>query len=171
MTQRTEPAEQTQPPEPTQPPEWIQPPESTGSADRTGSPAAPDCLRDRPRPGLLGRLAAKLTKSESELEAEELQHDTDRLGATPISSLADRQTANICGAVRSVTLRPRVNVPALLAELYDGSQALNLVWLGRRSIGGIEPGTFLRVHGRVTHCRGVPTIFNPVYEIVPGRGH
>ena len=47
------------------------------------------------------------------------------------------------GTVRSVTLRPRVNVPALVVDLYDGSQALNLVWLGRRTIGGIEPGTYL----------------------------
>jgi len=127
--------------------------------------------KERQRPGLLGRLTAKLTKSEAELEAEGLQHDTDRLGATPISKLADRQTADVCGSVRCVTLRPRVNVPALVVEIYDGSQSLNLVWLGRRSIGGIEPGTFLRVHGRVSYRRGVPTIFNPVYEIVPSRGH
>jgi hypothetical protein len=131
----------------------------------------PDIAQGRRRPGLIGRMTAKLTKSEAEIEAEELQEDTDRLGATPICNLADRETAHVCGAVRSVTLRPRVNVPALVVELYDGSQTLNLVWLGRRSIGGIEPGTYLRVQGRVTYRRGVPTIFNPVYDIVPSRGH
>lgn len=138
---------------------------------RTGGSTAAPRGQERERPGLLGRIAARLTKSEAEIEAEELQEDTDRLGATPIRQLADRQQADVCGAVRSVTLRPRVTVPALVVELYDGSRALNLVWLGRRSIGGIEPGTFLRAHGRVTYQRGTPTIFNPVYEIVPDRGH
>ena len=56
-------------------------------------------------------------------------------------------------------------------SFYDGSRTINLVWLGRRTIGGIEPGTYVRATGRVTTMRGVPTIFNPAYEIVPLRGH
>ena len=133
----------------------------------------PDAERTRAREetGLLHRLASRLTKSEAELEAGELQADSDRLGGTPIAELVDRRTASVCGSVRSVTLRPRVNVPALVAELYDGSQRLNLVWLGRREIKGIEPGTYLRVRGLVTFQRGVPTMFNPAYEIKPSRGH
>lgn len=121
--------------------------------------------------GLLSRVTARLAPTESELEARELQEDTGRLGATPIADLADRSDASVCGAVRSVTLRPRVNVPALVVELYDGSKTLNLVWLGRRRIGGIVPGTYLTAHGRVTYKHGVPTIFNPAYEIKPVRGH
>lgn len=123
------------------------------------------------RPGLLSRVTARLARTELELEAEELLEDTGRLGATPIAELADRRDATVCGAVRSVTLRPRVNVPALVVELYDGSKTLNLVWLGRRRIGGIVPGTFLTARGRVTFKHGIPTIFNPAYEIKPTRGH
>jgi len=121
--------------------------------------------------GLLSRVAAKLSRSELELEAEELQEDTSRFGGTPIAELTDRAEASVCGSVRSVTLRPRVNVPALVVELYDGSKTLNLVWLGRRRIGGIVPGTYLTAHGRVTFKHGIPTIFNPSYEIKPTRGH
>ena len=121
--------------------------------------------------GLLSRVTARLARSEAELEARELQQDTSRLGATPIVELADRSEASVCGSVRSVTLRPRVNVPALVVELYDGSRTLNLVWLGRRRIGGIVPGTYLTAHGRVTYKHGIPTIFNPAYEIKPDRGH
>jgi hypothetical protein len=120
--------------------------------------------------GLLSRVTARLARTESELEARELQEDTGRLGATPIAELADRSQASVCGAVLSVTLRPRVNVPALVVELYDGSKTLNLVWLGRRRIGGIVPGTYLTAHGRVTYKHGIPTIFNPAYEIKPDRG-
>jgi hypothetical protein len=123
------------------------------------------------RAGLLSRVTARLARTESELEAHELQEDTSRLGATPIVDLADRSEASVCGSVRSVTLRPRVNVPALVVELYDGSRILNLVWLGRRRIGGIVPGTYLTAHGRVTYKHGIPTIFNPAYEIKPDRGH
>jgi len=120
--------------------------------------------------GLLSRVTARLARSESELEAVELRDNSGRLGGTPIVDLVDRSEANVCGAVRSVTLRPRVNVPALVVEIYDGSKTLNLVWLGRRRIGGIVPGVYLTVHGRVTYRHGTPTIFNPTYEIRPDRG-
>jgi len=122
-------------------------------------------------PGLFARLASRLASSELEFEARELQEDTSRQGATPIAELVDRSEASVCGSIRSVTLRPRVNVPALVAELYDGSKTLNLVWLGRRRIGGVVPGTYLTARGRVTYKHGVPTMFNPAYEIKPTRGH
>ena len=95
------------------------------------------------KPGLISRLTARLATTESELEDIELKEDTWRLGATPIDALTDRADATVCGAVRSVTLRPRVNVPALVVELYDGSKTLNLVWLGRRHIAGILGGWIL----------------------------
>jgi len=123
------------------------------------------------KPGLISRVTSRLARTELELEAEELQEDTAQLGGTPIAELKDRSDASVCGAVRSVTLRPRVNVPALVVELYDGSKTLNLVWLGRRRIGGIVPGTYLTAHGRVTYKHGIPTMFNPAYEIKPTRGH
>jgi hypothetical protein len=96
--------------------------------------------------------------------------DPGRRGATPIIDLVDRSQATVGGTVRSVTQRPRANVPALVAEIYDGSQKLNLIWLGRRRIGGVVPGIYLSAHGRVTFSHGIPTIFNPAYEIRPERG-
>jgi hypothetical protein len=124
---------------------------------------------DKGKAGLLSRVTARLSRTETELEARDLQENTWRLGVTPIVDLVDRAEASVCGSVRSVTLRPRVNVPALVVEIYDGSKVLNLIWLGRRRIGGIAPGTYLTAHGRVTYRHGVPTIFNPAYEIKPDR--
>ena len=69
-----------------------------------------------------------------------------------------------------MTLRPRAGVPALEAELYDGSGHLSLVWLGRRHIAGIEPGRRVRVHGMVTQSDGEPAIYNPRYELKPTTG-
>ena len=125
---------------------------------------------EKVKPRLLSRLTSRLASTASELEDRELKEDTWRLGATPIAALKDRKHASVCGAVRSVTLRPRVNVPALVVELYDGSKTLNLVWLGRRRIAGIVPGTYLTAHGLVTYRHGIPVIFNPSYEIKPVRG-
>jgi len=121
--------------------------------------------------GLLSRVTARLARTESEAEAQDLQKDTGRLGGTRIIDLVDRSEASVCGAVRSVTLRPRVKVPALVVEIYDGSKTLNIIWLGRRRIRGVVPGAYLSVHGRVTYQHGIPTIFNPAYEIRPDRGH
>jgi len=56
-------------------------------------------------------------------------------------------------------------------DVWRRVRQANLVWLGRRRIGGIVPGTYLTAHGRVTYKHGIPTIFNPAYEIKPDRGH
>src|SRR5215217_7686639 len=111
-----------------------------------------------------GRLRSalhRLTSSDRELEAEDLQEQSGKLGGCPVSALPDRQEACVCGTVRTVTLRPRANVPALVAELYDGSGVLTVIWLGRRNIEGIQAGRMLRVHGRVAQRDGRPVVFNP----------
>jgi hypothetical protein len=64
-----------------------------------------------------------------------------------------------------VTLRPRGGVPALEAELYDGSGLITLVWLGRRRIAGIEPGRAVKVVGRVGIHERRRIMFNPKYEL------
>ena len=83
----------------------------------------------------------KAVASQAEIEADEERADAHRsVGCTPVDQLADRSRASVSGVIRSVTLRPREGVPALEAELYDGSGSLDLVWLGRREIGGVTPG-------------------------------
>ena len=76
----------------------------------------------------------------------------------------------LCGTLRTVTLRPRAGVPALEAELYDGSGTVAIVWLGRRQIAGVEPGRGIRVHGRLAVNEGRPVMFNPRYELRPAGG-
>lgn len=109
----------------------------------------------------------RLTSSEQELHAEELRHDAAEAGATPIAETTDRARVKVCGLIKTVTLRPRAGVQALLAELYDGSDTLQLIWLGRRQIAGIEPGRSLVAEGRVTVQQGRRTMFNPRYELRP----
>ncbi len=119
--------------------------------------------------GRLARAAAKLVRSEGAIEREELQQACARLGGTPIESAQEGEVMECAGTVQCLSLRPRGDeAAALVVDLDDGSRTMNLVWLGRRKIAGIEPGVFLKVRGRVVYRKGVPTIFNPVYEIKPG---
>jgi hypothetical protein len=119
---------------------------------------------DRPR---WRQALSRLVASQNEVHAEEEQVLAVRAGGTPISTLPLRRPATVCGTLRSVTLRPRAGVPALEAELYDGTGSLYVVWLGRRHIAGIEPGRRLRIQGMVTESDGQRAVFNPRYELVP----
>jgi hypothetical protein len=56
-------------------------------------------------------------------------------------------------------------VPSLEAELYDGSDVINLVWLGRRRIAGIEPGRIVCAYGLVSFQDGRKVMFNPRYDL------
>ena len=78
----------------------------------------------------------RLSSSQEDLHSEELREDTEGTGCTRISDCNDRQMVTVTGTLRTVTLRPRAGVPALEAELFDGSAPLDVVWLGRRSIVG-----------------------------------
>jgi hypothetical protein len=117
--------------------------------------------------GRLRRMFSKLNSSNEELNAEQLRQDVEQTGAIPIAACGDRQEVTVSGTLRAVTLRPRAGVPALEAELFDGTDALDVVWLGRRSIVGIEPGRKLTAHGRVSYARGRRVLFNPRYELRP----
>jgi len=110
----------------------------------------------------------RLTSSRAELDAEELQKTSDEQGATPIKACAVRRRACVAGTLRTVTLRPRGGAPALEAELYDGSDVINLVWLGRRRIAGIEPGRLVRAEGLVSMQDDRKVMFNPRYELRGG---
>lgn len=122
------------------------------------------------QPGVLRRLTDRLTRSSDDLHSDELKRETRDLGVVHIGDLEPRSVATVCGEVRCVTLRPRVDVPALDVEVWDGTDTLHLVWLGRRRIAGITPGTRIQATGRVTRHRHATTMFNPSYEILGRSG-
>lgn len=87
--------------------------------------------------------------------------------AQPIDEAPDRERVRLRGTLRTVTLRPRGGVPALEAELDDGSGVITIVWLGRRRIAGIAPGRSMAVEGRIGQQDGQRIIYNPRYELIP----
>ena len=126
------------------------------------------------RQGVIGRLAQRLLRSADEIDSESLAREASEVGRQHIGELVPRSMGSVRGDIRAVTLRPSGEVPALDAALWDGTDVLHLLWLGRRSIPGIEPGVKLQASGRVTLHHEALTIFNPSYEIVgrvePGDG-
>lgn len=115
--------------------------------------------------GGLRRVLRRLASSKAELEAEDLQKSSGEEGATPIVRCSERRRHCVAGTLRNVTLRPRGGAPALEAELYDGTDVISLVWLGRRRIAGIEPGRRLRAEALVSLQDGRKVMFNPRYEL------
>lgn len=116
--------------------------------------------------GRIRRAVRRLTAETTELDAQELQKRGEHVGATPLVECRDRAPVTVFGTVRAITIRPRAGVPALEAELYDGSGSVTLVWLGRRTLAGVAAGRQLRATGRLTTSEGRRLIYNPRYELV-----
>ena len=114
----------------------------------------------------MGRISRTLERLSTEnIEAEELQSDAAKAGCKLIASQADRSVVTIHGVLGSVTLRPVDGVTALEAELYDGSDCVTLIWLGRRKIEGVAAGRQLKAYGRIGMRNGTRVIYNPRYEL------
>ena len=79
------------------------------------------------------------------------------------------QVVSVSGRLRTVAYTPRTNLPTLEADLYDGSDVVTLVFLGRRSIAGIEPGRQLTARGRIAIRDDRKVIYNPYYELEAPR--
>jgi RecJ-like exonuclease len=117
----------------------------------------------------LRRFFRRLAASEAELEAEELQRESAESGCRLAEQVHRGERVSITGRLRTVVYTPRTNLPTLEADLYDGSDVVTLVWLGRRQIPGIEPGRQLTVRGRVAVRDARKVIYNPYYELEAPR--
>lgn len=122
------------------------------------------------RLGWVRRRLESLTPTQAELERQDLSKSSAREGSIQIGLVRSRETVQVTGVIRSVTLQPRATVPNLDVEIGDGSGILHLVWLGRREIPGIVTGARLTARGRAGVASGVLVIYNPRYELHPRHG-
>jgi RecJ-like exonuclease len=111
------------------------------------------------------RFMRRIFASDAELDAEELQRDAVESGSTPAAVCRRGEMVSVTGRLRTVVYTPRTTLPTLEAELYDGSDMVTLVWLGRRSIPGIQPGASVTAKGRVAVRDNRKVIYNPHYEL------
>jgi RecG-like helicase len=89
---------------------------------------------------------------------------------TPIAGVTWRQRAKVKGRVKAVRVQPLAGVPTLECTVYDDTGGLAVVFLGRREIPGIRPGTTLTAEGMVADHQGRLAILNPAYQLLtPGE--
>jgi hypothetical protein len=117
------------------------------------------------RPTAIGRFFRRFFASDAELDAEELQRDAVESGCVRASDARRGELATVTGRLRTVVYTPRTTLPTLEAELYDGSDLVTLVWLGRRNIPGIQPGASVTARGRIAVRNNRKVIYNPYYEL------
>lgn len=115
--------------------------------------------------GYWQRLVRRFTGDAVEPDTDDLSHAGDDDGARSACDCHCGEEVTVRGKLRSVELRPREEAATLEAELYDGTEGITLVWLGRRQIAGIEPGRTLRARGRICDRDGHKVLYNPYYEL------
>lgn len=115
--------------------------------------------------GTFRRMLRKLTSDVEVLDADDLSEDVVHEGAQRASECACGQEVTVFGRLRSVEFGPQNANASLEAELFDGTEGVTLIWLGRRRIAGIEPGRTMRVRGRLAMRDGRKVLYNPFYEI------
>jgi len=115
--------------------------------------------------GYFSRLVRKLTSDVDELDADEMSMRSGAEGAQRACDCRSGEEVTVMGRLRSVELCPTNEAATLQAELFDGTQGVTLIWLGRRRIPGIEPGRTIKVRGRMAERDGQKVLYNPYYEL------
>ncbi|HVH21654.1 MAG TPA: OB-fold nucleic acid binding domain-containing protein [Pseudonocardia sp.] len=115
--------------------------------------------------GAFRRMLRRLTSEVDELDAVDLSEDSEKSGAQRAAECACGQEVTVFGRLRSVEFCPQDADASLEAELFDGTEGVTLIWMGRRRIPGIEPGRTMRVRGRLAIREGRKVLYNPFYEI------
>ncbi|AOS62499.1 OB-fold nucleic acid binding domain-containing protein [Actinoalloteichus hymeniacidonis] len=115
--------------------------------------------------GYWRRLVRRFTSDDEQLDADELSRRAEESGCRKASECCSGERAAVLGRLRSVALHPSTATPTLEAELFDGTEGVTLIWLGRRRIPGIEPGRHLRAWGRISERDGHKVLYNPYYEL------
>ncbi|MHA7276201.1 single stranded DNA-binding domain-containing protein [Arthrobacter sp. HLT1-21] len=107
-----------------------------------------------------------------------------RRPAATVAKLPTRGRARARGFISRITILPVSSAPQFAAVVSDDdppatagadrrdnptrrqSAQVRLVWIGQRRVPGIEAGAQIAFEGMVSPVDGMPTIYNPRYEII-----
>ncbi len=85
----------------------------------------------------------------------------------PVGEVRPQVRAEVSGVIRSVVAMSIGGAPACSYTLADGTGSLDLVFLGRIRVAGLEQGRHCRAEGMVAIRRGRNVMWNPRYWIQP----
>ena len=91
---------------------------------------------------------------------------TDPAAAIAVGEVSEREVVTVSGRVAAVTVEPKNTAPRLVVRLSDSSGVIDLVFIGRRSLPGVDPGVAIRASGRVQALSTGNAILNPRYDLV-----
>ena len=83
----------------------------------------------------------------------------------PIGEVKWRQRARVTGRVTSVEVQPWQGTQVLTCTLADNTGSMTLVFT-RRSVPGVETGSWLVAEGTVGEHEGQLAILNPLHEVL-----
>jgi len=86
-------------------------------------------------------------------------------GWTPLGEVEPREREHIGGRVAYVEVSPQDAPARLIVRIMDSTGSMDLVFLGRRVVAGLEPGAIVCAEGRVAASEDVPVMYNPRYEL------
>ncbi len=120
--------------------------------------------------GIFRKLGQRLSEHPDHLRAQGIRNQCDRVeGVEQIAVIRPRTKARVVGVVQSIKVIPQVNKRSTLeVQIYDGTDEVTAVWLGRRKIPGIDLGSGLIIEGTIGRFRDDRLkMINPAYELLP----
>jgi RecG-like helicase len=111
------------------------------------------------------RFLHRMAESDEQRMAAEIQAWASAIpGTVPIAEVPTRTPVKLAGVVKRITVHPEHGLEALEALLTDGTGEMSVMWMGRRSIGGLTLGTRVVVQGVVGEQRQGRRMVNPSFE-------
>ena len=84
----------------------------------------------------------------------------------PLGTIRTRERNQVAGRVRSMRVQPWGGAPSLEIVIVDGTGSLTAVFLGRREIGGIRPGSIISLEGTTGRHNGAEVMLNPRFDLI-----
>jgi hypothetical protein len=84
-----------------------------------------------------------------------------------IAQVRPRERVVVHGEIRSVTVMALRGCPACRYTLADGTGTLELMFLGRLEVRGLDKGRFCTAEGRAATWDDRIVLWNPRYELDP----
>jgi RecG-like helicase len=84
----------------------------------------------------------------------------------PIATVSVRDRVTLAGRVTALRVQPRAGIATLQCTVADRSGEILVIFLGRRHVGGWEPGALVSVSGIVGERGGRKEILNPDYRLL-----
>jgi DNA/RNA endonuclease YhcR with UshA esterase domain len=86
----------------------------------------------------------------------------------PIADVRWREKVRVAGRVKALRVQPWADqIASLELTLADQTGAITVVFLGRRTLGGVNLGTHMVVEGMTSEHHRLLTILNPSYQLLP----